>query len=422
VSRKRGFLAELHYQNQLVEKRRQQAATAAARGNAAAARAAEQARRHAGQALAHMERATAAENKRAAVEAQRLHDTAMQAEAEAKNAELAQTQEEIETILGSALRVDTFVNLEQFRRVAKHPRFTRSDLETPLQPPALATARDEPVYVEPTAPTGLGGLLGGKKRHEQAVAATQAAFAQQRAAWEAEVAGLPAIQLRQMQDYQDAEQTRVVSLEQARREYQAECARRETEVATANQALDHLIEGLTAGEAEQVQEYVGIVLGSSAYPDSFAVDHDCNYDAALRELSITTTVPLPNTLPGAREFRYVRAKGEIVPTLMTQKDQKERYLQAAAQVALRTLHEVFTADRTGTIQTIALTVATEGIDTATGLNKKTNLIAVAAERSRFQTYDLAKVVPLSTLQYLNALISKSPFDLIGIDAAKTVRG
>jgi restriction system protein len=386
------------------------------------ARAAEQARRHAAAAWGQMERATAAENKRAAAEAQRLHDAAMQAEAEAKNAELAQTQDEIQNILGSALGVDTFVNLEQFRRVAQHPPFTRSDLESTLQPPVLATARPEPIYVEPAAPTGLGGLFGGKKQHEQAVAATHSAFAQQHAAWEAEVAGIPAIQLRQMQDHQYAEQQRVAALEKARGEYQAECAGREAEVTTANQALDRLIAGLAAGEAEQVQEYVGIVLGNSAYPDSFAVDHDYTYDAALRELSITVTVPLPNALEEAGSFHYVRAKNEIVPRLMTQKEQKERYQHALAQVALRTLREVFTADRAGVIKTIALTVATEGIDTATGLNKKTNLIAVAAERETFLSYDLTKVVPLSTLQYLKALISASPFDLVGIDAAKTVRG
>ncbi len=422
MSRKRGFFAELHHQNQLAEKRRQQAATATARANAAAAHAADQARRQAVQARAQTERATEAENKRAVAEAQRLHDAAMQAEVEAKNAELAQTQEEIATILEAALRIDTFVNLEQFRRVAQHPPFTRSDLEAPLQAPAFATARQEPVYVEPAAPAGFSGVFGGKKKHEQAVASAQATFAQQHAIWEQEVADLPNLQLRQMQDYQNAEQQRLAWLEYARREHQAECDRLDAEISAANQTLDHLIQGLAAGEAEQVQEYIGIVLGNSAYPDSFAVDHDYTYDAALRELSITVTVPLPSALPDASSFRYVRAKNEIVPTLMTQKDQKERYQQALAHVALRTLHEVFIADRAGTIQTIALTVATEGIDTATGLNKKTNLIAVASEREKFLTYDLTKVVPLSTLQYLNALISKSPFDLVGIDASKTVRG
>jgi restriction system protein len=225
-----------------------------------------------------------------------------------------------------------------------------------------------------------------------------------------------------MQDFQRAEQQRLESLARARQEYQLECNRRDAEVAAANTALDHLIQGLATGTPEAVDEYVGVVLSNSAYPDCFPVEHEAAYDAALRELSLTATVPQPSTLPPEREFRYNKSKGEIAPTLLTLKDQRDRYLQAVCHVSLRTLHEVFTADRTGQIRTVALTVDTEGIDSATGLRKHTRLVVAAAERSRFQTFDLANVVPLATLQHLDALISKSPFDLVGIDASKAVRG
>ena len=114
----------------------------------------------------------------------------------------------------------------------------------------------------------------------------------------------------------------------------------------------------------------------------------------------------PPQRPSARGVRYTKSKDEIVPTLLPQKDLKDRYLQAICQVSLRTLHEVFTADRTGQIHTIALTVDTEGIDSATGLTKRTSLVIVAADRSRFQTFDLANVLPQATLQHLGALISK----------------
>lgn len=422
MARKRGFFAEIHHQNQLTEKRRQQAATGAARANAAAAHNAEQARRRAAQAQVQMQRATVAEQKKAQQEAQRLHDEARQAEAEAINAQLEQTREEIAAILPSALQIDPFVDLGPLRRVADHPPFARTDLESPLPPPALLTAREEPAYVEPPAPKGVGGLLGGKRKHVEAIAAAQAEFGQRHALWQQEVAGLPAAQLRQMQGFQHAEYERIASLDRARREYQSECDRRAVEVAAVNTALDHLIQGLAVGTAEAVDEYIGIVLSNSPYPECFPVEHDSSYDAAQRELSVTVTVPHPSTLPLEREFRYNKAKDEIVPTLLPQKDLKDRYLQAIRQVSLRTLHEVFTADRSGQIRTIALTVGTEGIDSATGLTKRTSLVAVAAERSRFQTFDLANVVPLATLEHLGALISKRPFELEGIDASKAIRG
>lgn len=421
VARKRGFFAELQRQSQLADKRRRQVSTAAARANAAATRQAEQARRQAERWQAQMSRATAAEQREAEREAQRLHDDAMLAEAEAKNAELAQTRDEIESILGSALRADSFVELEGLRSVAEHTPFDRADLEVPVPQPPPLTAAVEPVYVEPSAPKGLGGLFGGKK-HAEAVAIAQSEFARQHAEREAEVAALPTAQLRQIQDHQRAEQQRLEALEEARKQYRAECDQREADVAPANQALDKLIQDLEAGAPDAIHEYVGIVLENSEYPESFRVDHDFTFDAAAKELSVRVTVPPPSEFPVAQGFKYLKSKDEIVSTAVAHREQKEKYADAVFQVALRTLHDVFQADRTGLIHTVALSVETEALDAATGLMKRTVLVAVAADRTSFSTFDLANVVPQATLQHLNGVVSKSPFDLVAADATRGVRG
>ena len=83
---------------------------------------------------------------------------------------------------------------------------------------------------------------------------------------------------------------------------------------------------------------------------------------------------------------------------------------------------MFEADRAAKIRTISLTVSTEAIDSATGRVKSTPLIAVAAERETFLSFDLGYVVPVATLQHLGALVSKNPFDLVPIDTSKGVRG
>ncbi len=70
---------------------------------------------------------------------------------------------------------------------------------------------------------------------------------------------------------------------------QRECEAREAEVAQANEKLDALIAGLAAGEHGAVQEYVGIVLGNSVYPEILAVEHDYEFDPETRELTLTVT-------------------------------------------------------------------------------------------------------------------------------------
>ena len=107
---------------------------------------------------------------------------------------------------------------------------------------------------------------------------------------------------------------------------------------------------------------------------------------------------------------------------LTAKAVKDRYASVLHQVALRTLHEVLEADRRGCIDTISLTVATTGIDSATGQVATTPLVAVATDRATFEAIDLANVVPQATLGHLGAVISKNPHGLVAIDTSKGIRG
>jgi restriction system protein len=133
-------------------------------------------------------------------------------------------------------------------------------------------------------------------------------------------------------------------------------------------------------------------------------------------------VPSPDTLPTDKEFKYVRSKDEINGSALTKKEQKDRYASAVHQTALRSLHDIFEADRAGHIGTIALTVAVDSLDPATGRPVRVELVAAAAERAAFLAFDLSNVVPAATLQHLGAQVSKSPYDLTPINASKGVRG
>jgi restriction system protein len=118
----------------------------------------------------------------------------------------------------------------------------------------------------------------------------------------------------------------------------------------------------------------------------------------------------------------VKAKDEITATALAKKDLKARYADVVHQVALRTLHEVFEADRAGQIQTITLDVGTETRDPATGLQRRIVFVGVAAERDSFMAFDLHNVVPSATLEHLGAAMSKNPLELVGIDGTPGVRG
>lgn len=418
---RRGFFAELHHQNQVAARKREQAQRAAARQHAATVRQHEAAQRQAEQAFAQAARASAAEQKAATAEAKRLHIAAMEADVKSRNSLLAEQYEQLDTLLAATLDVDDFVDLESFRTEPEHPPFPRPDLLNPLPPPSPLIPPPEPQWVEPEPPKGLGGMIGGKKRHEQARQQAWAAHAVTHQAWQAHVAQVPTLQLQQMRAHQAADNEREAQLSVARQTYDAECAARQAAADESNAALDEMIAGLDVGAETAVHEYVAIVLGNSVYPDGFDVQHAFEFDAELLELTLTVNIPGPETLPATKAFKFTKSTDEITATDLPQKTQKDRYASIVHQTALRTLHEVFEADRRGLIQTLSLTVVAESLDPAVGQMKAIPLAAVAVDRAQFEPIELAKVVPQATLEHLGALLSKNPLGLVAIDTSKGVR-
>jgi restriction system protein len=411
---RRGFFAELQHQAKVAARDAERAQAARARQHAAAVRSAEQARKASVRASAQAQRSDAANRKRLEKEAKEAHYAAMQADVDARNASLESTYEEIDSLLAATLDVDDFVDLEQLRRVAEHPPFDKPELETPVPHPAPISDPPEPQYVEPAAPSGL---FGKKKKHAEAIEAAKATHAQAQEAWQAEVAALPARRQAAAAEHAKSEALRVEHLEAERARYAAECAAREAEVAEQNGSLDALIANLGYGATDAVEEYISIVLSSSVYPEQFPVQHSFTFDPSTAELALRCLVPGPDRIPATKAYKFAKAADEVTETALPQKATKDRYAGAVNQVALRSLHEVFEADRRALIRSISLEVGTETIDPATGVNTYVPFVAVGADRGTFTGFDLAAVVPAATLTHLGASVSKNPLGLAPADVS-----
>lgn len=419
---KRGFFAELNHQAQLAERRRLQQQAGLQRAQTAIAREAERARVQSERAAAAAQRASAANKKEAERAAMLAHRESRAAEVAQMNAELQERYAAVDTLLASTLAVDDFVDLESLKITkVEHPPFEPGALGTPTpeMPPLVYPA--EPPYVEPTAPTGLAGAFGGKKKHEEAVNRARAAHQAQHQAWVAYCQNLHADYTAELQRRATAEAQRLERLAEARAAYDEECRTREAQAAAQNEQLTKFINDLAFDVESAIAEYVGVVLANSVYPESFPVTYDHTFDLATRELRLTVTVPEPEAVPTIKEYKYVASKDEVTSTSLPVKEQKDRYANAVWQVALRTLHEVFEADRAAKIRSIALTVGAEHIAPATGRHESVPLAVVAADRDTFLSFELANVVPHATLLHLGAALSKSPLDLTPADTSAGVR-
>ena len=402
----RGFFAEMNYQAQQAEKRRVQQHNAAYRAQVAAEQRAVAARKAAERARAAASRASAAEQKAAEKEAARLHVEAQMAEVASRNGDLANDYAEIDGLLASTLEVDDYVDLESLKITeVDHPPFDPGALgvvEAAL--PALVYP-PEPAF-EPPAPLGV---LAGKKKKQAALEQAQVAHQQAVQRWQERCQKMYADYLTEQEKWQGREAIRVQKVADARAVYDQECREREAQAAAHNEELTKLINALAFDVEDAIQEYVGIVLSNSTYPESFPVTHLHKFDLTSRELTLDVSVPEPSSIPSVKEYKYTKAKDEIVATPLPVKAQRDRYASAVWQVAVRTLHEVFEADRAAKIRSISLTVGVDRVAPATGLPETVPLVVVAAERETFSAFDLENVVPDATLSHLGAAMSKSPF-------------
>ncbi|MFD8739634.1 hypothetical protein ACFV06_32645 [Streptomyces sp. NPDC059618] len=422
MGKRRGFFAELNYQAQQAEKRQRQQEAAAHRAHLAAHREAERARKALERARTAAARASAAEKKAAEREAARLHVESRLAEVESMNMDLASDLADIDSLLAWTLDIDDYIDLESLKiSEVKHPPFEPGGLAAPTPEVVKPECAPEPTYQEPTAPSGLSAVLGGKKRHQRAVEGARAAFEKEHGDWEISRDALQNRYVEAVAQREKTEAKRVAKLSAAEGKYRRECEKREAEASAHNAELAKLINGLAFDVESAIQEYVGIVLSNSVYPEVFPVEHEHEFNLASRELTLTVSVPEAGAVPSVRGYRYVKAKDEIASTALPVREKKERYANAVWQVAVRSLHEVFEADRAGKIHSIALTVGVNTIDPATGLPITVPLAVVAADRETFNRFDLAKVVPEATLQHLGAAMSKSPFDLVSADTSRGIR-
>lgn len=422
MAKRRGFLAELQYQGQQAEKRKRQQQVAAARFQLAAQHEAERRQRELERLHVAVERASVAERARLEREAAEAYVQSRLAEVEARNAKLANVYQEIDGLLAATMGVDDYVDLEAMKTAqVQHPRFDPGPLATPSPLLPALVYPPQPVYQEPPAPTGLGSAFGGRKKHEEATARARADFDAAQRQWHAYATRMHADYVTATQRRDTAEEERTRKLAAAQAVYMKECRDREEQAAERNAALNTLINELAFDVESAINEYVDIVLSNSVYPESFPASYDHEFNLHTRELTLTVHISAPSMLPAVKEYRYVRVTDEITATPLTAKAQKDRYASAVWQVAVRTIHEVFEADRSRKIRTIALTVATRGINPATGLEQPVPLVIAAADRDTFSQFDLTNVVPHATLAHLGAALSKSPFDLVPADGTRGVR-
>ena len=335
------------------------------------------------------------------------HIASQLAEVEGMNAQIHDVFDELEGLLQATIDVDDYVDLELLRKSEDSTPFDRPELEVALEKPLSPQLPLEPIYTDPPKPKGFFG-----KKKKLALAKSQAleAYESEKANWVKIVADLQSEYKSDTNTYIQKEENRIEELAREKERFR-------NELEEHNKYIDQFISNLAYGDAGAIQEYIAIVVENSVYPDHFNVSHEFSFESELAELQMKVSIPKPSTFPSTKAYKYIKTSDEIKGTPLSKKESKDRYCSAIYQVAIRSFHEVFEADRRGLIKTISLQIGTNDSDPATGKSGFIPFVGASAEKESFMEFDLSSVVPLATLKHLGAVISKDPINLIAVDVS-----
>jgi restriction system protein len=332
------------------------------------------------------QRALAAEEK----EQKRLYLESRAAEVDAMNEQLEAFVASVESLLSATLSVDDFLDFESLKEEPEPP---------PFQPGSLAT-EEPPPRVEhfiPSLPSGVGKFMpGAKAKHQRAVDEANARF------HEAEAT------------HRENETARTAALEAARKEYEHEVARMQERADARNAEVDAFKARFESGDPDAIVEYFSLVLDASDYPEGFPKAHRIALVPESKQLVVEYQLPPVSIVPTTKLYRYVRSRDAIEESARPQAQIRALYAQLVAQTALRTLAELFEADRGDRLETIVLNCYVDTVDAATGQPARPHLVTVRASRDTFSRLDLANVEPIACLNGLNAAVSRRPHELLPV--------
>lgn len=246
----------------------------------------------------------------------------------------------------------------------------------------------------PPPPGALSGLVGGKGRHARAEQVAREAFEQACAG------------------HARGEDERVRQLQAARERHDQQVQALEAEVREHNAAVDDLERDFGAGVPDAVEEFFTQILALSEYPSGFPHEYQIAYRQEPRELVIEYRLPAVEVIPAARDFRYVKARGEIDELARPVKEVKELYASVIHQVALRTMWECLaTPAGVEVVDAVVFNGIVPATNRATGQAEELHLISAPAGRTTFSELVLDQLDPAACLKYLKAIVSPHPYDL-----------
>jgi restriction system protein len=300
---------------------------------------------------------------------------------------------QLESLLRTSLARDPCVSFDSLRVTVAIPPLNLGQQANPIPGPQWADFAPKP-------PSMMRRMFGGSQRYQASYEAAEQEFARAQA------------------DHQRQESARQRRVAETRAAWNRRAADAERKAEAHNAHISDLTVGFREHDRFAVSEYVQTVLDRSPYPEGFPTERHVGYVPESSLLAVEWFLPTFDIIPAHKEFRHVKTRKAVEPTARPPADAQRLYNSVIAQIAVRTVREVFMVTPEDMVSTVVFNGHVDTVDPATGRKIRPPLISMRATRDKFDELVLAeeRFDPVASVKrHFFAAISPHPEELKAVE-------
>jgi len=217
-----------------------------------------------------------------------------------------------------------------------------------------------------------------------------------------------------LQNYKKLESERNFKLQKLKEDYEKEKQAFYFKKERTNAEIDDFESYYQKGDHKAIIAYNSIILQRSPYPKEFPKRFQLTYSPNSKELIIDYELPPPEIIPLTSEYRYVKSRHMIVEKKRKISDIKATYLNIIYSMAIRTIYEVFEADRLHHLQAVLFNGYAKKAEPNTDQATYNYLISLCLTKEIFAKINFDQIKKNIDLIALDARVSPNPIKLIPI--------
>ena len=178
-----------------------------------------------------------------------------------------------------------------------------------------------------------------------------------------------------------------------------------------NDAIDVRAAMWNSGDESTLLELFNIAISQVKFPNWLNINFEIDYNSTIRSCVLEFELPNPSEIPTLKEVRYVQAREEFSEKHLSESETSKLYDDLIYQICLCSIFALFSTSKGIHLDRVTFNGWVDYVNLATGLDERSCIMTVGANKSDFECIDFSRVDPKECFKSLKGV---SASKLIGL--------